>query len=77
MSGEADPSGMIFRRRQAIGPVTDPKRSPDFDVRMGGMKFMRRRLVAAGLALTMALAAASGSAAAQRQAGPGRGRCRA
>ena len=46
-----DPGGIIFRRRRAIGPVTDPKRSPDFDVRLGGMNVMRRRLVAAGLAL--------------------------
>ncbi len=51
-----------------MGPVTDPKRSPDFDVRLGGMNVMRRRLVGAGLALAMAFAAASGSAAAQDKA---------
>ena len=39
-----------------------------FDVRLGGMKFMRRRLVAGGLALAMALAAASGPAAAHDKA---------
>ncbi len=70
MSGEADPGGIIFRRRRAIGPVTDPKRSPDFDARLGGMNVMRRRLVAAGLALAMAFAAASGPAAAQDKAAP-------
>ena len=68
MSGEADPGGIKFRRRRAFGPVTDPKRSPDFDVRLGGMSAMRRRLAAAGLALAMAFAAASGPAAAQDKA---------
>jgi hypothetical protein len=68
MSGEADPGGIIFRRRHAIGPVTDPKRTPDFDVRLGGMNAVRRRLVGAGLALAMAFAAASGPAAAQDKA---------
>ena len=49
--------------------MTDPKRIPGVDVRMGGMKFMPRRLVEAGLALAMAFAAASaGSAAAQDKA---------
>ena len=67
MSGEADPGGIIFRRRRAMGPVTDPKRSPDFDVRLGGMNVMRR-LAAAGLALAMAFAAASGPVAAQDKA---------
>ncbi|MCH8139214.1 MAG: molybdopterin-guanine dinucleotide biosynthesis protein A [Proteobacteria bacterium] len=50
-----------------MGPVTDPKRSPDFDVRLGGMNAMRR-LAAAGLALAMAFAAASGPVAAQDKA---------
>jgi hypothetical protein len=50
-----------------MGPVTKPKRSPDFDVRLGGMNVMRR-LAAAGLALAMAFAAASGPAAAQDKA---------
>ena len=68
MSGEAVPGGIIFQRRHAMGPVTDPKRSPDFDVRMGGMNAVRRRLVAGGLALAMAFAAASGPAAAQDKA---------
>lgn len=67
MSGEAVPGGIIFQRRHAMGPVTDPKRSPDFDVRLGGMNVMRR-LAAAGLALAMAFAAASGPAAAQDKA---------
>ena len=70
MSGEADPGGIKFRRRHAIGPVTDPKRSPGFDVRMGGMNAVRRRLAAAGLAVAMAFAAASGPAAAQDKAAP-------
>ena len=68
MSGEADPGGIVFQRRRAMGPVTDPKRSPDFDVRSPGMNAMRRRLVAAGLALAMAFAAASGPVAAQDKA---------
>ncbi len=68
MSGEADPGGIKFRRRRAFGPVTDPKRSPDFGVRLGGMNAMRRRLAAAGLALAVAFAAASGPAAAQDKA---------
>ena len=67
MSAEADPGGIIFQRRHTMGPVTDPKRSPDFDVRLGGMNVMRR-LAAAGLALAMAFAAASGPAAAQDKA---------
>ncbi len=50
-----------------MGPVTDPKRSPDFDVRLGGMNVMRR-LAAAGLALAIAFAAASGPAAAEDKA---------
>ncbi len=45
--------------------MTNPKRFPDFEVRLGGMKVMRRRLAEAGLALAMALAAASGPAVAQ------------
>ncbi len=68
MSGEADPGGIVFQRRHAMGPVTDPKRSPGFDVRLGGRNAVRRRLVAAGLALAMAFAAASGPAAAQDKA---------
>ena len=68
MSGEADPGGIVFQRRHAIGPVTDPKRSPDFDVRLGGMNAVRRALLAAGLALAMAFAAASGPTAAQDKA---------
>ena len=68
MSGEADPGGIKFRGRRAIGPVTDPRRSPDFDVRSPGMNAVRRRLAAAGLALAMAFAAASGPAAAQDKA---------
>jgi hypothetical protein len=50
--------------------LTDPKRIPGFDVRMGGMKFMPRCLVAAGLALAMSLAVASGPAAAQDKVAP-------
>mgnify|MGYP000143909031 CR=1 FL=1 len=68
MGGEADPGGIVFQRRHTMGPVTDPKRSPDFDVRLGGMNAVRRRLVPAGLALAMAFAAASGPAAAQDKA---------
>ncbi len=48
--------------------MTNPKRTPDFDVRLGGMNAVRRRLAAAGLALAMAVAAASGPAAAQDRA---------
>ncbi len=65
MSGEADPNGINFHRRHAMGPVTNPKRSPDFDDRMGGMNVVRRRLKGAGLALAMAVLAASGPAVAQ------------
>ena len=68
MSGEADPGGIIFQRRHTMGPVTKPNRSPDFDVRLGGMSAVRRRLAAAGLALAMAFAAASGPVAAQDKA---------
>ncbi len=68
MSAEADPGGIVFQRRHTMGPVTDPKRSPDFDVRLGGMNAVRRRLVGAGLALAVAFAAASGPAAAQDKA---------
>ena len=67
MSGEADPGGIVFQRRHTMGPVTDPKRSPDFDVRLGGMNVMRR-LAGAGLALAMAFAAAAGPAAAEDKA---------
>ena len=48
--------------------LTNPRRSPGFDVRLGSMNAVRRRLVPAGLALAMAFAAASGPAAAQDKA---------
>ncbi len=43
MSGEADPGGIKFRRRRAFGPVTDPKRSPDFEVRAMVAEWWRQR----------------------------------
>ncbi len=48
--------------------MTNPRRTPGFDVRLGAMNAVRRRLVAAGLALAVALAAASVPAAAQDKA---------
>ncbi len=50
--------------------MTNPRRTPGFDVRLGAMNAVRRRLVAGGLAVAMALAAASGPAAAQDKAAP-------
>ncbi|MCZ6849006.1 MAG: hypothetical protein O7F75_09185 [Alphaproteobacteria bacterium] len=48
--------------------MTNPRHTPGFDVRLGAMNAVRRRLVVAGLALAMALAAASGPAAAPNKA---------
>ena len=48
--------------------MTNPRRTPGFDVRLAAMNAVRRRLAAGGLALAVALAAASGPAAAQDKA---------